>query len=130
MADFIPRKDSDFLVWMDNFVFRLEFNYTKFGFTEDDYKNMINNLEDFRYIVKLGEFYKYKSKEITKFKFSVRNGKQAKLTLSITPYMPEFIVPKTISTGIETKFRNYVKRIKAHPEYDLNTGKDLRIILN
>lgn len=129
MADFIPRKDSDFLVWMNNFVFRLEFNYTKFGFTEDDYKNMTNSLEDFRYIVKLGEFYKNKSKEITKFKSSMRNGKQEKLTLNFTPDTPEFIVPKTLSTGIETKFRNYVKRIKAHPEFNIEAGKNLRVVL-
>ncbi len=128
MKDYIPRKDSEFMEWIENFVEKLEKQYSVFGFTESEFSEMKEIAENFKKTLKINISFKNKAKEITDFKNRLRNQKRYKIPLAVPRNDLKINLKKFVISGVERRFRLYIKRIKSHPNYTDALGQYLKII--
>jgi hypothetical protein len=127
LKDFIPRKDSEFMTWIENFVGNLKIEYAKLGFTETEFSEMNEIADNFRKTLKINSSFKNKAKEITDFKNKLRNQKKYRIPIETPKNDLKINLKKFVVSGVERRFRLYIKRIKSHPNYTDAIGKILQI---
>lgn len=127
MKDYIPRKDSEFMEWINNFVSQLKNRYSLFGFTDNEFSEMKELADNFNKTLKINTSFKNKSKEITDFKNKLRNQKKYRIPLAVPKNELKINLKNFVISGVEKRFRLYIKRIKAHPNYTDTIGKILGI---
>lgn len=127
MKDLIPRKDSEFMEWIENFVKTIEPFYDNVGLNDEDFEQMKQHVFNYNKILEVIMCLKIKSKQFTDFKNKLRNGKKIKVVLTVPSIDVKVDFPGEILPGVEKRFRNFIKRIKAHPNYTKEIGIELRI---
>ena len=92
-----------------------------------EFEQMKQHYQNYKKTLEIILCLKIKSKEFTDFKNKLRNGKKIKVPLAVPINDVKIELSGETYPGIEKRFRNFIKRIKAHPNYTDKIGKELRI---
>jgi hypothetical protein len=128
MADYLPKGDEDFAVWLNNFQDKFGGYATSFGFVAADATAVTADYTMFRYLQDTLSGLRPAAQALTAYRDAVRAG-PAGAVVGDPPIPGPFVPPPTdVTAGIEARVRQIVQRIKSHPGYTTAIGEDLGII--
>ena len=131
-ADFIPRADADFAVWMQNFTLKVTTVYnTTFGLTAGQITAIQNDAAMVNYLItQYLEAFKTATKDRVAYKDLIANGKIGQTggaVPSATVAVPA--APATVvAPGVKARVRLLANQIKANAAYTGAIGQDLGIV--
>jgi len=126
-SHYLPRTDHERVVWLNNFADKFPLYADTFGLTSE-VEGVANDAAMFAYVVAMVENSTTTKERWVDFKNLRRNGTSALSVVPIleTPAPPP--APAAVAAGIFTRLGPLVQRIKNHPRYTADIGKDLGII--
>lgn len=123
-SDYIKKRDADFSAQLTLFKNGIGDYVTTFGLTTGQVTGQANDALYFAYVLALQDIYIQGGQQWTAWKDAIREGGGA-ATPPATPTLPTAVTP--VAPGIEKRFRDLVKIIKAHPAYTTAIGEALGI---
>jgi len=123
-SDYIKKRDADFSAQLTLFKNGIGDYVTTFGLTTGQVTGQANDALYFAYVLAFQDIYIQSGQQWTAWKDSIREGGGA-ATPPATPTLPTAVT--SVAPGIEKRFRDLVKIIKAHPAYTTAIGEALGI---
>ena len=125
--DYLPRSMAGRLAWFINFDTKISTYTTTFQLPTGAITGAHADFLMFQYAFSLQEIVQTYSQNVTGFLNQVSNGPNQGSALPLPAMPTPPTAPATVVTGIFTRVRDLVRRIKAHPNYTVNIGEDLGI---
>ena len=126
--DYLPRTDSDLLVWFNNFQAKFGGYALAVGMNANDLTAVTEDYEMLAFVVQAAEAVRNESQARINYRNVLRDGPIGTVQ-PVPPTVPTLSPPAVIAApGIVPRMRAIVQRIKAHPHYTESMGTDLGII--
>lgn len=126
--DYIPKTDSELLVWFNNFQSKFGAYGPTLGFTADDVTNISNDYDMLAFVIQTAEAGRNESQARISYRNALRDGPLGTVQPAL-PVIPPLPLPKTmVAPGIVPRVRATVARMKTHPAYTESIGTDLAVI--
>ncbi len=127
-ADYLPKADSELLVWFNSFQLKFATYGPTLGFTAADITKVSDDYNMLAYLVSSSELKRNESQARTSYKNVVRDG-PAGVLQPTPPSAPTLDPPEiVVAPGIIPRLRALVQRLKTHPAYTESIGADLGVI--
>ncbi len=131
-ADYMPKADADFAVWLQNFGLKVTTVYnTTFGLTVGQITAIQNDVTMARYLINdYLEAFKTATEDRVAYKTLIVNGTIGQVggaVPSATIAVPAAPV-NVVAPGVKARIRILVKQIKANSAYTVVIGEDLGIV--
>jgi hypothetical protein len=125
---YLPINHIEKLAWFSQFNLKLPSIAAMIGVSPAEVSAVDKDYKAYEYVVRMAELFKLESKERTKFRDLLANGKPVNLLSQMPslPVLPE--APPVVPAGVFRRTAMLVQRIKNHPNYNEAVGKDLGII--
>jgi len=127
-GNYLPDRDSEKVIWLNNFNSKFSGYATLLGFTSEDVGQINDDTAMFAYCVGQVAFFKTEKQEVVKYKNLVSNGAIGTPTGDFPSLPPIPAPPDVVPAGVFKRLAKTVQRIKNHPQYTEAIGKDLGII--
>jgi len=125
-SDYIKKQDGAFSAQMTNFKTNIGSYATIVGVTTDQITAQAKDADYFEYILACLESTSNTAKQWTSCKDLMREGgTPPPAGMPVAPVFPTTVV--AVAAGIERRFRELVKQIKSHPNYNESIGQALGI---
>lgn len=127
---YLPPDDPGKSKWLINFAQKLPKYQKIFGISDDVMTAILNDSQNFAYIISNLNIFRTYSNEITTYKNILRSGSSKGILSASLPDAPATLVfPQPVNPNIFGRVRSLVKTIKnAGDAYTEDIGKDLGII--
>lgn len=122
--DYIKRRDEDFSAQLTLFKNNIGSYAATFGLTPEQIASQAADANYFAYVLAMQDIFITAGQQWTAWKEAMRDGGENS-TPPALPTFPTAVLP--VPPGIEKRFRNLVKIIKAHPAYTVAIGEALGI---
>ena len=127
-TDYLPKTDSDLLVWFNNFRSKFGVYGLTLGFNAADVTGLNDDYNMLAFVTNAAEAIRNESQARTSYKNVLRDGPLGTVQPTL-PTIPPLPVPATVvAPGIIPRLRNMVQRLKTHAGYTESIGNDLGII--
>lgn len=127
-GDYLPKADSDLLVWLNNFQSKFGTYAPTLGFTPAEVTGVTDDYNMLAFAVHAAEVLRNQSQAHTSFKNTLIDGPIGAAQPAV-PSIPPLPVPATmVQAGIAPRMRAMVQIIKARANYTESLGTDLGII--
>jgi hypothetical protein len=124
---YLPDKELDRKVWLDNFNAKLTFHFTTLELTAAEQTSVINDTAMWSFILDFSSQLRASSEEATAYKRILRSGPDG--PAGNVPSPPSGGTPPTVVDGdIFERIGRFVQRLKNHDNYTEAIGQDLGII--
>lgn len=125
---FIPKADTDKMLWLNNFSAKINQYATLLGLSNAEVTSLQNDAAMFNYIIQMQELIKQTSQNVTAYKELLKHFSEQQHITSV-PILPNLgPAPTPVPEGIFDRVSKLAKRIKANPNYAEPIGADLGII--
>jgi hypothetical protein len=123
-----PRTDEGKESFMTNLDNKLAAHATTVGVTPQEQTSVHNDTLMFVYCMKMVGMFTTKKEQILSFKDIMRDGPIGTPSnpLPVNPTLP--IAPAMVEPGIIPRTNAFVQRLKNHPNYTVDIGRDLGIV--
>lgn len=127
--NFIPNKDVDKSLWLNNLANKLPNYATKYEISTDDTTDMQKSALYFAYLLNLRQQNEDYGLKLTAYKDELRDGNASNGNSSILPTSPVIDnPPSVVMPGIFVRAAAIAQRIKKHRLYAESDGKDLGLV--
>ncbi len=128
-SDYLPDKDAEFVVWLNNFNTKIPGYAATFSLVAGDTTAVANDYAAINYMVNQVELSKVNTQDRVAYKDLIKNGPIG-ATGGAFPgaFTPPAAPGTTVLPGVTPRIRLLAKRIKAHPAYTVAVGEDLGIV--
>lgn len=127
--NFIPTKDADKTLWLNNLANKLPNYATKYEISADDTADMEKSALYFAYLLNLRQQNEDYGLKLTAYKDELRDGNTTNGNSSVLPTPPVIDNPPTaVAPGIFVRATAIAQRIKKHRLYTDSDGKDLGLV--
>ncbi len=127
--NYIPDKENEKNVWLNNMASKLPQYAAKYGITIAEVDDLNASAAAFGYWLNYHSEYDKYCKKLTAYKSELLNGVKVSGSNSLAPAAPVFAAaPLTVAPAILSRARSLVQRIKKHTNYTDADGQDLGII--
>lgn len=127
-ASYIPTRDQDLTLWINNFNAKLPTHAGTFGISAAQLTSVNNDTMNYNYWLTQSALFKDESQERNAYKDLLKNGPIG-LPAGTPPTAPVILpAPVGILPGIVPRIRIIAQYIKNHPNYTVPIGQDLGII--
>jgi len=132
-SGYIPTKDPEKVIWLNNFAAKLDSYFGSFGITLPELQTVKNDAIAFSFVINLVEASVTDKKERTSYKNILRSGPinvaLGPLPVSTLPPPPAPPLPPLfLVAGIFPRVGKLAERIKSYSNYTVAIGNDLGII--
>src|SRR5487761_2142816 len=121
-----PQKDKDSVPWLKNLAGKLPLHKTTLGLTDAEVASVGADAQMWEWMVNWCEAMRSRAQSITAYKNQLRNGPAGPVTAppgSPDPGPP----PSPVAFDIFGRLGMLVQRLKNHPNYTENIGRDLNV---
>ena len=126
---YLPKDDPGKAKWLKQFASKIPTYASALGITPAEQTSIENDSAMYDYIVTtMHPAYKSRVQDITSFKNIMRDGPLGTPSPSIPAPLSLPAAPTAVEPGIFRRVAKFVQRLKNHPNYTKNMGKDLGII--
>jgi hypothetical protein len=123
-SDYIKKRDEEFSAQLTLFKHNIGDYAATFGLSTAQVTSQANDAAYFAYVLAMQDIHIQSGEQWTAWKDSIRGGGGA-ATPPAAPTLPAAVTP--VAPGIERRFRDLVRMIKAHPAYTAAIGELLGI---
>jgi len=125
---FMPRKDLDRDLWLQNFASKLPQYATKYNIKADDVTDIQNSSAYFTYRLNFRNQFEEFAKKLTHEKNELIHGVPAGAEASVVPQPPVLpSPPASVAPGIFVRAASIANIIKSNKDYTIADGNDLAI---
>lgn len=127
-SSYIPEKDSERMMWLNNFSNRIGQYAATLDLLPADIDSIQNDAAMFAYTLRIQSMAVQYAAALTGLKNQLRNSPRC-MPIAAFPETPDAgPVPVLVSSGIFRRIAQYVLRIKRHAAYSPAIGEDLGIL--
>ena len=125
---YVPNGDADRVIWLGNFKSKLPIYAPTLGISAAEVTSVTNDYNMYKYIMDVLEVYKQTTNNLVAYKDLLKHAYKQQ-HLGAIPVLPALAVaPTQVTEGVFDRISGLAKRMKGHPAYTDNAGKDMGII--
>ena len=126
---YLPRTDSELIMWFNNFTAKLAGYNTLLGIAVAELTAVQNDNAALAFMIQQVELAKTNTQDRVAYKDALLDGPIG-ITGGTFPgaFTPPVAPANVVPMGVLPRVRLLVRRLKAHPAYNKSIGEDLRII--